>query len=230
MKGLRLAAAILAVLMAFLLCSCGKDKETIDEQLYEEDLEPASSIVINEEEAEVLNEKVPVCLYFGDEQKSKLVKEIRYLDIDEAKKGVSTLASAIVKELISGPKAKGLTNVLPEGVTLRAPVTVEGRVATVDLTREFIDNHPGGKTMEELSVYSIVNALTELKEIERVKIIINGKQAKNFKGNRTLDKEFPRNEAVINKEVGMARPEDGGLVPVSAEEPDPLTGEEDPLE
>ncbi|NLW03199.1 MAG: GerMN domain-containing protein [Clostridiaceae bacterium] len=230
MKGLRLAAAILAVLMAFLLCSCGKDKETIDEQLYEEDLEPASSIVINEEEAEVLNEKVPVCLYFGDEQKSKLVKEIRYLDIDEAKKGVSTLASAIVKELISGPKAKGLTNVLPEGVTLRAPVTVEGRVATVDLTREFIDNHPGGKTMEELSVYSIVNALTELKEIERVKIIINGKQAKNFKGNLTLDKEFPRNEAVINKEVGMARPEDGGLVPVSAEEPDPLTGEEDPLE
>ena len=221
MKGLRLAAAILAVLMAFLLCSCGKDKETIDEQLYEEDLEPASSIVINEEEAEVLNEKVPVCLYFGDEQKSKLVKEIRYLDIDEAKKGVSTLASAIVKELISGPKAKGLTNVLPEGVTLRAPVTVEGRVATVDLTREFIDNHPGGKTMEELSVYSIVNALTELKEIERVKIIINGKQAKNFKGNLTLDKEFPRNEAVINKEVGMARPEDGGLVPVSAEEPDP---------
>jgi len=230
MKGLRLTAAILAVLMAFLLCSCGKDKETIDEQFYEEDLEPASSIVINEEEAAVLNEKVPVCLYFGDEQKNKLVKEIRYLDIDEAKKGVSTLASAIVKELISGPRAKGLTNVIPEGVALRAPVTVEGRVATVDLTREFIDNHPGGKTMEELSVYSIVNALTELKEIERVKIIINGKQAKNFKGNLTLDKEFPRNEAIINKEVGMARPEDGGLVPVAGEEPDYLDEEEDPLE
>ena len=69
----------------------------------EEDLEPVSSIVINEEEAAVLNEKVPICLYFGDEQQSKLVKEIRYLDIDEAKKGASTLASAIVKELFSGP-------------------------------------------------------------------------------------------------------------------------------
>lgn len=230
MKGLRLTAAILAVLMALLLCSCGKDKVTIDEQLTEDDLEPASSIVINEEEAAVLNEKVPVCLYFGDEQKNKLVKEIRYLDIDEAKKGVSALASAIVKELISGPKAKGLTHVLPEGVSLRAPVTVEGRVATVDLTREFIDKHPGGKEMEELSVYSIVNALTELKEIERVKIIINGKQAKNFKGSLTLDKEFPRNEAIINKEVGMARPEDGGLVPVSGEEANSLVDEEDPLE
>ncbi len=84
--------------------------------------------------------------------------------------------------------------------------------------------------MEELSVYSIVNALTELKEIERVKIIINGKQAKNFKGSLTLDKEFPRNEAIINKEVGMARPEDGGLVPVSGEEANSLVDEEDPLE
>lgn len=88
--------------------------------------------------------------------------------------------------------------------------------------------------MEELSVYSIVNALTELKEIERVKIIINGKEIKNFKGNLTLDKEFPRNEAIVNKEVGMARPEDGGLVPVSDEEEDEaadiLIDEEDPLE
>lgn len=234
MKALRLIAAALAVLMAFLLCSCGADKETSGEPLIEEDLEPVSSIVIDEEEAAVLNEKVPVCLYFGDEQKTKLVKEIRYLDIDEAKKGASALASAIVKELIAGPKAKGLTAVLPEGVSLRSPVTVDGRVATVDLTREFIDNHPGGKTLEELSVYSIVNALTELKEIERVKIIINGKEIKNFKGNLTLDKEFPRNEAIVNKEVGMARPEDGGLVPVSDEEEDEaadiLIDEEDPLE
>jgi len=234
MKALRLIAAIMAVLMAFLLCSCGKNKETIGEQLTEEDLEPVSSIVINEEEAAVLNEKVPICLYFGDEQQSKLVKEIRYLDIDEAKKGASTLASAIVKELISGPKAKGLSPVLPEGVSLRSPVTLEGRVATVDLTKEFIDNHPGGKTLEELAVYSIVNALTELKEIERVKIVINGKQAKNFKGNLELDKEFPRNEAIINKEVGMARPEDGGLVPVSGDGSDDaantLMDEEDPLE
>jgi Sporulation and spore germination. len=235
MKAYRLIAAILAVLMALLLSSCGNDKETMgEEDLIEEDLEPASSIMINEEEAAALNEKVPVCLYFGDEQKNKLVKEIRYLDIDEAKKGASALASAIVKELIAGPKAKGLTAVIPEGVSLRSPVTIDGRVATVDLTREFIDNHPGGETLEELTVYSIVNSLTELKEIERVKIIINGKETKNFKGHLTLDKEFPRNEAVINKEVGMARPEDGGLIPVSEEEyedtTDILTEEEEPLE
>ena len=217
MKTLKLIAATVAVLMALMLCSCGSDKTTGVNQVTDEDLQPVSSIVINEEEAAVLNEKVPVCLYFGDEQQTKLVKELRYIDIKEAKKGATALASAIVKELIAGPKAKGLTSVLPTGVTLRAPVTIEGRVATVDLTKEFIDNHPGGKTMEELTVYSIVDSLTEMKEIERVKIIINGKDTKNFKGNLTLNSDFPRNEAIVNKEVGMARPEDGGLVPVTDE-------------
>ena len=219
MKTLKLIAAIMALLIALMLCSCGSDKTTGVSNVTEEDLQPVSSIVINEEEAAVLNEKVPVYLYFGDEQQTKLIKELRYIDIKEAKKGANALASAIVKELIAGPKAKGLQTVIPTGVTLRAPVKIEGRIATVDLTKEFIDNHPGGKTMEELTVYSIVDSLTEMKEIERVKIIVNGKETKNFKGNLTLNNDFPRNEAIVNKEVGMARPEDGGLVPVVDEEP-----------
>lgn len=218
MKVLKFIAAALAVVIALMLCSCGTDNKESTNDTTEEDLQPASSIVINEEEAAVLNEKVPVSLYFGDEQQTKLVKELRYIDIKEAKKGANALASAIVKELIAGPKANGLTSVLPTGVKLRAPVTIDARVATVDLTKEFIDNHPGGKTMEELTVYSIVDSLTEMKEIERVKIIINGKETKNFKGNLTLNSDFPRNEAIINREVGMARPEDGGLTPVSDEE------------
>ena len=37
-------------------------------------------------EAAALNEKLPVVLYFGDAEKSKLVKEIRYIDIKEAKR------------------------------------------------------------------------------------------------------------------------------------------------
>jgi germination protein M len=244
MKTMKMITAIMAVVMALMLCSCGSDKTSGVDEIPEEDLQPVSSIVINEEEAAVLNEKVPVCLYFGDEQQTKLVKELRYIDIKEAKKGATTLASAIVKELINGPKAKGLTAVIPTGVSLRSPVKIEARVATVDLTKEFIDNHPGGKTMEELTVYSIVDSLTEMKEIERVRIIINGKEVKTFKGNLMLNNDFPRNEAVINKEVGMARPEDGGLVPTSGEGDDAFSDagidsgagedasseEEDPLE
>ncbi len=231
MKKIRVIAVMM--ILALLICSCANKKgDPVD---VSEDLTPISSLTIDEEEAAVLNEKVPVILYFGDEQDTKLVKEIRYVDIKEAKKGASVLASAMVKELIAGPKAKGLKSVIAEGTTLRSPVTIEERVATVDFTKEFIDNHPGGKSIAELTVYSIVNTLTELKDVERVKIIINGKATKNFKENITLNNDFPRNDALINKEVGLALPEDGGLAPVGVEgEADTaeLSNEEveDPLE
>lgn len=227
----RIALIAMTMILVLLLCSCGANKDEKTEN--EEDLTPTSSITIDEEEAAVLNEKVPVILYFGDEEKTKLVKEIRYVDIDEAKKGSEALASLMVKELIAGPKAKGLASVIPEGTTLRSPVTIEDRLATVDLTKEFIENHPGGDTLAELTVYSVVNTLTELKDIERVKIVINGKETKNFKGKLTLNNDFPRNEAIVNKEVGLAVPEDGGLhVEVSGEtdDADLSVMEEDPLE
>ena len=224
----------IAMIMALvlILCSCGAAKKA--EDALAEDLTPISSLTIDEEEAAVLNEKVPVILYFGNEEKNKLVKEIRYVDIKEAKKGAENLASAMVKELLKGPKAKGLTALIAEGTSLRSPVTINERVANVDFTKEFIDNHPGGKELAELTIYSIVNTLTEIKEIERVKITINGKETKTFKDNVSLSNDFPRNDAVVNKEVGLARPEDGGLEPVNADiednSADIFEEDEDPLE
>lgn len=229
MKKFRVIAVIM--ILALMMCSCGSAKTNGDDM--EEDLTPTSSLTIDEEEAAVLNEKVPVVLYFGDEQQTKLIKEIRYVDIKEAKKGAETLASVMVKELIKGPKAEGLSPLIAEGTTLRAPVTIAERVATVDFTKEFIDNHPGGKVLAELTVYSIVNSLTEMKEIERVKITINGKTTKNFKDNVTLSSDFPRNDAIVNKDVGLALPEDSGLTPVESIDEEvilDISDEEEPLE
>lgn len=229
MKKVKILALIMVSLI--LMCSCGTDKD--NENAMMEELSPISSLTIDEEEAAALNEKVPVVLYFGDVQNNKLVKEIRYVDIKEAKKGTETFASSMVKELIKGPKAEGLTPLIAEGTTLRSPVTISERIATVDFTKEFVDNHPGGKELAELTVYSVVNSLTELKEIERVKITINGKETKNFKDSVTLNNDFPRNEAIVNKDVGLALPEDAGLAPVGAMDEDASiesSGEEDPLE
>ncbi|NMA66428.1 MAG: GerMN domain-containing protein [Clostridiaceae bacterium] len=222
----------MCMILILLLCSCGKNKG-VDEQ--EEDLTPTSSLSIDEKAAAALSEKVPVILYFSDEQQTKLVKEIRYVDIAEAKKGAEVLASVMVKELIKGPKADKVKPLIPEGTNLRGPVKIEDRVATVDFTKEFVEKHPGGETLAELTIYSIVNTLTELKDIERVKIIINGKETKNFAGKIKLDTDFPRNDAVVDKEVGLAVPEEVGLTPVDGvNEYDPVGLSEyegeDPLE
>lgn len=223
MKKLRVLSFIMILVLLLSSCSANKNAGTAGE----EDLTPTSSLTIDEEEATVLNEKVPVILYFSDEEQTKLIKEIRYVDIKEAKKGSSTLASVMVKELLEGPKANGLKSVIAEGTSLRAPVQIDGRVATVDFTKEFVDNHPGGKELAELTIYSVVNSLTELKDVERVKIIINGKATKNFKSKVTLDSDFPRNDAVVNKEVGLALPDDAGLTPVGADDDDTVQISED---
>lgn len=223
---------VLMMISILILCSCGHNDD--DQDAMGNEINPISSITIDEDEAAVLNEKLPAILYFGDGDKIKLVKEIRYINIKEAKKGAETFATAIVKELLNGPKSEGLTAIIAEGTSLRSPVTIEERVATVDFTKEFIDNHPGGKELAEITLYSVVNSLTEMKEIERVKFIINGKDTKNFKDNITLDNNFPRNEAVVNKEVGLARPEDAGLTPVNDVEQEgiqeTLSEGSDPLE
>ena len=67
-----------------------------------EELHPVSSIVMNEDEAKKLTDKVPIHLYFANDDNSKLKLEVRYIAVSEAKKSVNTLASTIVKELIKG--------------------------------------------------------------------------------------------------------------------------------
>lgn len=166
-----------------------------------DELYPVSSIVMNEDEAKKLTDKVPVRLYFANEDNTKLRIEIRYIDMTEAKKSPNNLASVIVKELIKGPGPKSsLKPTIPAGTQLRSPVNINARVATVDLTKEFVDKHSGEKAAEQMTIFSIVNSLTELKDIEKVRFLINGKAQKEFKGNFQFDAPFPRSTALISKD------------------------------
>ena len=165
-----------------------------------DELRPASSVVMNEDEARRLDDKMPVHLYFGNDDGTKLKLEVRYILVSEAKKSPSNLASVIVKELINGPdKRSGLKPTIPTGTQLRSPVAINAGVATVDLTKEFIDNHPGGKSAEQITIFSIVNSLTQMKEIQKVKFLINGKPKKEFKGNYQFDAPFPGSPSLIDK-------------------------------
>lgn len=176
----------------------------------EDELYPASSVVMGEDEAKKLTDKVPIHLYFSNQDGTKLKLEIRYIPVSEAKKSVNNLATLIVKELIKGPSAEtGLKATIPSGTALRSPVSINSGVATVDFTKDFITKHPGGKAAEQLTIYSIVNSLTELKEVQKVKFTINGKAQKEFKGNFQFDAPFPRAASLISKDVPSAVPPAG---------------------
>ncbi|QNU67565.1 GerMN domain-containing protein [Ruminiclostridium herbifermentans] len=166
-----------------------------------DELTPTSSVTMGDTEASGLKDKTPVQLYFINEQGNKLAPEIRYIDNAEANKGNAYLATVILKELIKGPeKGSQLQPSIPEGTTVHSDVTIKDGVATVDLSKEFVNKHPGGKKKEQLTLYSIVNSLTEIKEIKSVQFKIEGKVRKEYKGNYQIDVAYPRSAYIITSQ------------------------------
>lgn len=168
----------------------------------DDELHPVSSIVMGEDEARKLTDKVPVHLYFANDDNTKLLKEIRYIQMSDAKQSTSHLATVIVKELINGSyKDKGYKPTIPPGTKLRSPVAIKDGIATVDFSKEFKSKHPGGKDAEKMTIFSIVNTLTELKDIQKVRFTIEGKAQKEYMGNYQFDVPFSRSAGLISKDT-----------------------------
>lgn len=171
-----------------------------------DELHPVSSIVMGEEEARQLSGKVPIHLYFATEDNTKLKLEVRYIPATEAQKSVNNLATNIVNELINGPKTPGLKPTIPSTAKLLGPVAVDvaTATATVNFNKDFIDKHQGGEAASKMTIYSIVNSLTEIKEVQRVKFMVNGKTQSDFKGSFQFNVPFPRSTNLISKAVPPA--------------------------
>ena len=94
--------------------------------------------------------------------------------------------------LIQGPKNEKLVKLIPENTKINN-AEIKENILYLDFSEEFIKEQNLGKEQEELIVKSIVNTLTELTEINQIKILINGKENDKFPDNGvTFDKVFTR--------------------------------------
>ena len=193
---------IVVVFIVVLSPGCSVLQKMGLQQIQDDELWPVSSIVIGEIEASKLTDKAPLRLYFANEDNTKLKLEIRYVDSIEAKKSTSNMATLIVNELIKGPSDESaFKRTVPSEAKLLKPVSVSSNVATVDFSEEFRREHSGGKDAEKMTIYSIVNSLTELDGIKKVKFLINGKSEKEYMGNFRFDTLFPRSTQIISKDA-----------------------------
>jgi len=89
-------------------------------------------------------------------------------------------------------------SLIPQGTTLRAFYITERGDAFVDLSPEVSTAHPGGSTLELLTVYAIVNTVTaNLSAVERVQILVDGKQADTLAGHVDLRRPFERDTSLV---------------------------------
>ncbi len=85
------------------------------------------------------------------------------------------------------PAPAGAVSPIPAGVTLRGLFVTPRGDAYVDLSREIISQHPGGSMNESLTVFALVNALTQnVKEITGVQLLVEGQQIDTLAGHLDL--------------------------------------------
>ena len=128
-------------------------------------------------------------LYFPDNNVDKLHLELRALLVSN-----DGTARAAVEGLIDGP----LTNLapsIPDGTQL-LDISILNGVCTVDFSQAFVDNHISGSSNDLMTVYSIVNTLTEFDSIDKVQILIEGKTGATF-GNFVFNEAFVRRQDLI---------------------------------
>ena len=83
---------------------------------------------------------------------------------------------------------------------LRAFYVTERGDAFVDLSAEVSSMHPGGSFTELLTVYAIVNAVTaNLPTIQRVQILIDGKEAETLAGHVDLRRPLIRDVTLVRE-------------------------------
>ena len=136
-----------------------------------------------------LAKKKEISVYFS-------TQEAMYLTAEKRLVGQDKLYKNTVEELILGPSDPVHNRTVPEGVKVR-DIKVEEGLARVDFNRALVDNHWGGSTGERMTVYSIVNTLTQFDEIDRVLILIDGQKVDTLAGHLDLSSPIEFNDKII---------------------------------
>ncbi|MTI81714.1 MAG: GerMN domain-containing protein [Firmicutes bacterium] len=135
-------------------------------------------------------EKYPVVLYFANDQGFLVAQQREVPKVDG-------IARMTMQELVKGPEGSaGLLPTLPPGTSLK-DINIRDGLCTVDLSQEFKENHSGGSSTELLSVYSIVNTLTQFPTVEKVQIWVNGQQIDTLAGHVDVSTPLSRDDAII---------------------------------
>lgn len=130
-----------------------------------------------------------VSLYFKNE--NGLMPEARLVDVKEL---INNPYEKIMNMLLEGPKNENLQKTIPNGTKINS-IEKQGEILILDFSEEFISKHSVGEQEEKLTLQSIVKTVTELTEINGIKIKINGEENKEFKDgkikfNQTFNRDF----------------------------------------
>lgn len=130
----------------------------------------SGSVMINSPSSVETKTEKFVTLYFTDKNGKNLYPEIRKATMTD-----NSLEKTVVNELVRGPVSNSLERTFSDTAQLISVETTEN-VCFVNFSEGFLSKIEQDATGEKIAVYSVVNSLTRLPEIEKVQILIDGKK------------------------------------------------------
>ena len=131
-------------------------------------------------------------LYFANKIGDKLINQSTVIEYNAN----VALEKVVVEQLIAGPSETGYYPTIPKDTKLMSITTKDG-VCYVNLDTGFTSQ--GYDVLGTVTIYSIVNSLTELPDISGVQILVNGETSITYKDNISLETTFQMNPEMIEK-------------------------------
>lgn len=113
-----------------------------------------------------------ITLYFMNKETEKLEPEARQID---AKLLLEKPYEVLLNMLIEGPKNEQLIGIIPKDTKINN-IEIKDGIVYIDFTDIFIKEQNLGETQENLIINSILKTLVELREVNGIKILINGEE------------------------------------------------------
>ena len=102
----------------------------------------------------------------------------------------------VCEQLIAGPLVYGACAVTDPGVGLLSVSTKDG-ICYVNLNKDFLTKY--GKLTDEVILYSFVNSLTELSNVNKVQFMIDSETEISFGDHSYLNEAFERNLEIVDE-------------------------------
>ncbi|MDO5539146.1 MAG: GerMN domain-containing protein [Eubacteriales bacterium] len=147
-------------------------------------------------------------LYFSNKAGDKIVREMRNVHYSSN----TTLEKVLMEQLQKGPMNERLRPVLSSNVRV-LDVKVDKKTCIVNLSKEFLEQKPETSMSPEVEVFSIVNSLCDMLNVDRVQFQIEGNSDVLFRDELSFNGPFHRNSELIE------------TVDSSSEEPDEIIAE-----
>lgn len=124
-----------------------------------------------------------ISLYFPDKETNSIKPEARIINIKDL---MQSPYNTLIELLINGPKNEKLSNIFPENTKLLNS-SFEQETLTLDFSEDLLNYNTEQKETKNNLIKCITNTVTELTEVNKIKILINGQTNENFK------EEYTRN-------------------------------------